>query len=92
MMMRLMFALFALLAAPLCAQATVSSIFKDPVTGKVVRLDDQGRLEVEVKGSEVAERIGLDEVEQIVFPHKGDERKPEDAPLRVGRARFRDAA
>ena len=81
--MRLMFSLLVLIAAPLLAQPTVTSIFKEPVTGKVVRLDEQGRLEIEVKGSEVPERIGLDEIEQIVFPHKGDERRPEDAPLRI---------
>lgn len=82
--MRLAIALLAtLIAAPLVAQPTVRSIFKEPVTGKIRKLDAQGRLEIEVVGSEVPERIGLDEVEQVSFPNKGDERKPEDAPLRV---------
>ncbi len=75
--------LITLLAAPLLAQATVSSIFKPEVTGKIRKLDVQGRLEIEVKGTDVPERIGLDEVEQISFGNKGDERKPEDTPLRV---------
>ncbi|MBX3473555.1 MAG: NPCBM/NEW2 domain-containing protein [Planctomycetes bacterium] len=75
--------LVALVAAPLAAQPTVRSIFKEPVTGKIRKLDGQGRLEIEVKGSDVPERIGLDEVEQISFGNKGDERKPEDSPLRV---------
>jgi len=84
MPMRLAFALmFTLIAAPLVAQPTVRSIFKEPVTGKIRKLDLQGRLEIEVAGSEVPERIGLDEVEQVTFPNKGDERKPEDTPLRV---------
>ncbi|MCB9894317.1 MAG: NPCBM/NEW2 domain-containing protein [Planctomycetes bacterium] len=76
--------LCALLFAPcLAAEATVTSIFKDPVSGKIAKLDVQGRLEVEVKGSEVPERIPLDEVEEISFGFKGDERKPEESPLRV---------
>lgn len=82
--MRVVLASLCLLAAiPLAAEPTVRSIFKEPVTGKIRKLDGQGRLEIEVKGSDVPERIGLDEVEQIAFPNKGDERKPEDAPLRV---------
>lgn len=82
--MRLALALIAtLIAAPLIAEPTVRSIFKDPVTGKIKKLDGQGRLEIEVPGSDVPERIGLDEVEQVTFPNKGDERKPDEAPLRV---------
>jgi hypothetical protein len=81
-MLRLILAL-ALFAPVLAAEATVTSIFKDPVTGKITKLDVQGRLEVEVKGSDVPERIPLDETEEITFGFKGDERKPEDAPLRV---------
>ena len=82
-MKRLLIA-FALLCPALSAQqATVTSIFKDPVQGKITQLDNQGRLEVEVKGSDVPERISLDETEEISFGHKGDERKPEEAPLRV---------
>jgi hypothetical protein len=81
-MLRLILA-FALFAPALAAEATITSIFKDPVTGKITKLDTQGRLEVEIKGSEVPERIPLDETEEITFGFKGDERKPEDAPLRV---------
>jgi hypothetical protein len=81
-MFRLVFALL-LFAPALCADATITSIFKDPVTGKITKLDVQGRLEVQVAGSEVPERIPLDETEEITFGFKGDERKPEDAPLRV---------
>jgi hypothetical protein len=81
-MLRLMLAL-TLFAPILAADATITSIFKDPVTGKIAKLDTQGRLEVEVKGSDVPERIPLDETEEITFGFKGDERKPEDAPLRV---------
>lgn len=83
--MRLVLALFALAVVPLMvvAEPTVTSILKEPVTGKVRKLDGQGRLEVEVKGSDVAERISLDEVEQVSYPNKADERKPDDAPLRV---------
>ncbi|MCB9934776.1 MAG: NPCBM/NEW2 domain-containing protein [Planctomycetes bacterium] len=76
--------LCALLFAPcLAAEATITSIFKEPVVGKITKLDVQGRLEVEVKGSEVPERVPLDEVEEVSFGFKGDERKPEEAPLRV---------
>lgn len=82
-MLRLLIALALFTPALIAQQATVSSIFKDPVQGKIVKLDIQGRLEVQVKGSEVPERIALDETEEISFGHKGDERKPEDSPLRV---------
>ncbi len=72
-----------MLAPCLAAEATITSIFKEPVNGKITKLDVQGRLEVEVKGSEVPERVPLDEVEEISFGFKGDERKPDEAPLRV---------
>ena len=72
-----------LLTPCLAAEATITSIFKAPVTGKITKLDVQGRLEVEIKGSDVPERVPLDEVEEITFGFKGDERKPEEAPLRV---------
>lgn len=82
-MTRLLLALTLFCPAVFAQQATVSSIFKDPVVGKITKLDVQGRLEVEVKGSEVPERISLDETEEITFGHKGDERKPDESPLRV---------
>lgn len=72
-----------LFAAPLSAQATVTSIFQDPATGVIERLDELSRLEIKVEGSEVPTRVPLDEVEEIKFGHRGDERKPESAPLRV---------
>ena len=76
--------LCALLFAPcIAAEATVTSIFKEPATGKITKLDVQGRLEIEIKGSDVPERIPLDEIEEVSFGFKGDERKPEDSPLRV---------
>ncbi|MBZ0136537.1 MAG: NPCBM/NEW2 domain-containing protein [Planctomycetes bacterium] len=82
-MIRLMIALALCCPLLTAQQATVSSIFKDPVIGNITKLDVQGRLEVEVKGSDVPERVPLDETEEISFGHKGDERKPEEAPLRV---------
>ncbi|MCF6228480.1 MAG: hypothetical protein L3J82_07475, partial [Planctomycetes bacterium] len=75
--------LLAVFAGSLCANATVSSIFKEPFTGKITKLDTQGRIEVAVKGQEIPERLPLDEIEEIQFSVKGDERKPEDAPLRI---------
>lgn len=81
-MLRLFLAL-ALFSPALMAEATIRSIFKEPVVGKITKLDVQGRLEVQVQGSEVPERIPLDETEEITLGFKGDERKPEDAPLRV---------
>ena len=82
-MLRLLIALALFCPALLAQQATVSSIFKEPVQGKITKLDVQGRLEIAIKGSEVPERIPLDETEEISFGHKGDERKPEESPLRV---------
>lgn len=73
----------SVLCLPLLAEATVTSIFKKPVIGKVVKLDVQGRIEVKVKGSDVPERIPLDEIETIDFGQKGDERRPDETPLRV---------
>jgi hypothetical protein len=83
--MRLLFPILvlALLAPVLASQAVITSVFKPPVTGKVVKVDVQGRLEVAVEGSEVPERIPLDEIEEVNFGQQGDERKPADAPLRV---------
>jgi hypothetical protein len=75
--------LLAVFAGSLCANATVSSIFKEPIKGKITKLDTQGRIEVTVEGQEIPERVPLDEVEEILFNVKGDERKPEDAPVRV---------
>jgi hypothetical protein len=82
-MVRLLIAFMLFSPALLAQAATVTSIFKDPVQGRITKLDVQGRIEVEIKGSEVPERIPLDEVEEITFGHKGDERKPETSPLRV---------
>lgn len=82
-MTRLLICLFMLAPALAAQQATVSSIFNDPVVGKITKLDVQGRLEVEVKGSDVPQRVSLDETEEVTFGHKGDERKPELSPLRV---------
>lgn len=81
-MIRLLVCL-AVLAPALLAQATVTSIFQKPAVGTIQQLDVQGRLEVKVEGSDVPARVPLDEVEEVSFGHKGDERKPEDAPLRV---------
>ncbi|MBX3458387.1 MAG: NPCBM/NEW2 domain-containing protein [Planctomycetes bacterium] len=81
-MTRLLVCLIAL-APALLAQATVTSIFQKPAVGTIQKLDQQGRLEVKVAGSDVPARVPLDEVEEVTFGHKGDERKPEDAPLRV---------
>ncbi len=82
LMIRILVCLLAL-APAMAAQATVTSIFQQPVTGKISKLDVQGRLEVQVEGTEVPARVPLDEVEEITFGHKGDERKPTEAPLRV---------
>ncbi|MCA8918119.1 MAG: NPCBM/NEW2 domain-containing protein [Planctomycetes bacterium] len=82
-MTRLLICLFMLAPALTAQQATVSSIFNDPVVGKITKLDVQGRLEIEVKGSDVPQRISLDETEEVAFGHKGDERKPDLSPLRV---------
>lgn len=82
-MIRLLIILALVCPAAFAQDARVSSIFKEPVQGKITKLDVQGRLEIEVKGSEVPERIPLDETEEISFGHKGDERKPEESPLRV---------
>lgn len=81
-MIRLVFCLLVF-APALVAQATVTSIFKEPATGTITQLDAQGRLEIKLPDSDVPERVPLDEVEEINFGHKGDERKPEDAPLRI---------
>lgn len=75
--------LLVTLAPVLACQATITSVFKPPVTGKVVKVDVQGRLEVAVAGSDVPERIPLDEIEEVNFGQPGDERKPADAPVRV---------
>lgn len=78
-----------LLALPLLADTRITSVFKPPVTGKIRMLDAQGRLEVVVPGSEVPERVPLDEIEDIVClnkdgePLKGDEPNPTESPLRV---------
>lgn len=82
-MLRLLIAFALFCPVAFAQQAKVTSIFKDPVQGKITKLDIQGRLEIQVKGSEVPERIPLDETEEISFGHKGDERKPEETPLRV---------
>ncbi|MCA8936509.1 MAG: hypothetical protein KDB68_09900, partial [Planctomycetes bacterium] len=71
-MTRLLICLFMLAPALTAQQATVSSIFNDPVVGKITKLDVQGRLEIEVKGSDVPQRISLDETEEVAFGHKGD--------------------
>lgn len=81
-MYRLMICL-ALFAPTLAAQATVSSVFNDPVTGKITELDVQGRINVDVEDSDVPERVPLDEIEEITFPYEADEVKPDEAPLRV---------
>lgn len=81
-MIRLLLCL-CVLSPVLVAQATITSIFQQPVKGSIAKLDIQGRLEVKVEGSDVPARVPLDEVEEITFGHKGDERKREDAPLRV---------
>ena len=49
-MTRLLLAFALFCPALMAQQATVSSIFKDPVVGKITKLDVQGRLEIEVKG------------------------------------------
>jgi hypothetical protein len=67
----------------LAAEATVTSIFQKPARGEIAKLDVQGRIEVKVEGSDVPERVPLDEVEEISFGHKGDEKKPGELPLRV---------
>lgn len=82
-MTRLLVCLFLLAPALIAQEPTVTSVFKDPVKGAVTKLDVQGRLEIKVQGSEVPERVPLDEVEEIAFPNEADEVKPEDAPLRV---------
>ena len=72
-----------LCAAGATAGPTVSSIFREPVKGEIVKLDDQDRLEIKIEGSEVPERIRLDEVVDIDFGVKGDERRADKAPLRI---------
>jgi hypothetical protein len=81
-MIRILLCLLVL-APALAAEATVTSIFQKPAKGKITKLDVQGRVEVKVEGSEVPERIPLDEIEEIGFGHKGDEKKPNEVPLRV---------
>lgn len=71
------------LAPALAAETTVTSIFQEPAKGSIEKLDELGRLEIRVEGSEVPVRVPLDEVEEVNFGHRGDERKPEQAPLRV---------
>lgn len=81
--MKLAIALCMLFAAPLLAGAKVSSIFKPTVEGEIVRLDNVNRLEIKIAGSDVPERIGLDEVEEVAFGNTAVERKLEETPLRV---------
>lgn len=73
----------ALLAAPLAAAPKINSIFKQGVEGDIVRLDQQGRLEIKVAGSDVPERIPLDEIEEISTGFNAIERKPDETPLRL---------
>lgn len=81
--MRLVLAFCLIAATPLFAGAKVTSIFKPAVEGDISRLDDVNRLEIKVTGSDVPERIGLDEVEEVVFGNTAVERKLEECPLRV---------
>jgi hypothetical protein len=81
--MRYAVALCLLLCAPLFAGAKVTSIFKPQVEGEITRLDDVNRLEIKIAGSDVPERIGLDEVEEVSFGQTAVERKLEETPLRV---------
>lgn len=69
--------------SPLYAGARVNSIFKPPIEGDITRLDNLNRLEIKIAGSEVPERIGLDEVEEISFGQSAVERKKDETPLRV---------
>lgn len=73
----------ALLAAPLAAAPKVNSIFKAGIEGDIVKLDTQGRLEIKVAGSDVPERVSLDEIEEIVTGFSAMERKPDELPLRL---------
>jgi len=72
-----------LFAGVLVAQTTVTSIFQEPRSGTVQELDVQGRLVVKLPESDVPARVPLDEIEQITFGHRGDQRNPDEAPLRV---------
>ncbi|MCC6574873.1 MAG: NPCBM/NEW2 domain-containing protein [Planctomycetes bacterium] len=83
--MKHLFALaaFTILAAPLAAAPKVTSIFKPGAEGEIVKLDQQGRLELKVAGSDVAERVPLDEIEEISMGLSAVERKPDETPLRL---------
>lgn len=81
--MRLAVLVCVLGASSLWAGAKVSSIFKPVAEGDITRLDDVGRLEIKLANSDVPERIGLDEIEQVVFSNAAVERKPEETPLRL---------
>ena len=83
-MFRLSISLALLLACtPLFAGAKVTSIFKAPVDGEIVKLDSVNRLEIKIAGTDVPERIALDEVEEVSFGQSAVERKKEETPLRV---------